>query len=424
MDLFSRFKKDYINYLVSIIIPVIITAASIPLFKHILGSSGYGNFSLTFNSVLLCTGILSGWIWPSILRYFPASLHKKSFVHKSMLLSCITQSIFFLPVLLVTWYIENDFLLALFFSLTLFITSLQFSVLALSQSVFLSKKTIYAEVIRTGSYISCSLLLLKFSAIGYMYALFTAVIISYTLSFTYLYVQINQQLVKKYQKENGTEENLKELFRRFMHYGGPLSLWFVFGSAISLVDKYFMLKRVGGEAQGNYQAMFDFLSKSITFFISPVVTSLFPLLTAAFEKGERKEIRKILLQIILFEFAGLLAAGIAYWWFGANWLFALVHTPDTFDYKLTGLIIIVATFIWQIAMMVQKKYELQLRSRHILYMLMTAFLVQILFYFFFRQSSSQLLYPLGYLLSTVVYLLLISFSDIVILIRGFFHKVK
>jgi O-antigen/teichoic acid export membrane protein len=374
--------------------------------------------------VLLCTGILSGWIWPSILRYFPASLHKKSFMQKSMLLSCITQSIFFLPVLLAAWYIEKDFLLALFFSLALFITSLQFSVLALSQSVFLSKKSIYAEIIRTGTYISCSLLLLKFSTIGYMYALFTAIIISYISSFAYLYIQINRQLLKEYTDEDESRENIRELFRRFMFYGGPLALWFVFGSSISLVDKYFMLKRAGGEAQGNYQAMFDFLSKSITFFISPVITSLFPLLTAAFEKGERKAIRKILIQIIAFEFAGLLAAGIAYWWFGAGWLFALVHTPDTFEYKLTGLIIIAATFIWQIAIMVQKKYELQIRSRHILYMLMTAFLVQVLFYVFSSRSSSQLLYPLGYLLSTVVYLLLISFSDIVILLKSFFRKVE
>lgn len=424
MDLLSRFKKDYLNYLISIIIPVIITFVSIPLFKRILGTAGYGKFSITFNSVLLCTGILSGWIWPSIIRYFPASLHKKSFVGKSLKLSCITQLIFISPVLIVVWQFYDDFLTGVFFSLTLFITSLQFSILALSQSVFLSKKSIYAEIIRAGSYITFSLLLLQYSGINYMYSLFTAILISYGLSFFYLYKQIQVKLINEYPEEDTTEENLKELFKRFMFYGGPLSLWFVFASLITLVDKYFILKMVGPEVQGNYQAIFDFLSKSITFFITPVTISLFPLLTTAFERGQKSEIKRILFKIILFELAGLLLAGIGYWIFGASLLFKLIHTPETILYKLSGLIIITATFIWQIAIVVQKKFELQYRSRYLLYMLILAFLTQIIFYIIFRNSKSPVVFPVGYLLSTIVYLVLISFSDFITLSKRFFGKRK
>lgn len=411
MDLFSRFKKDYLNYLISIIIPVIITAVSIPLFKHILGSEGYGNFSITFNSVLLCTAILSGWIWPSIIRYFPASLNKRSFARQSMMLSGITQSIFALPVLVVVWYIKNDIILAVFFSLTLFLTSLQFSVLALSQSVFLSKKSIYAELMRSVSYMTTSLLLLKCTHINYMYALFISVLVSYLISFTYLSIQSIKQLRLQPSPESG-EKSMKSLLNNFMVYGSPLSLWFVFASLISLTDKYFILKTGGAQAQGNYQAMFDFLSKSITIFISPVTISLFPLLTTAFHDGKTGEINKLLKTILGLELAGLLAACILYWWFGADILFTLIKTPGTAEYKQMGLFIIAGTFIWQMAIVMQKRYELKFKSLYLLAMVSIAFLLQLLLYILFNKCSSQLLYPIGYATASVVYLFLVSFSAI------------
>jgi O-antigen/teichoic acid export membrane protein len=410
MDLFSRFKKDYLNYLISIIIPVIITAVSIPLFKLILGASGYGNFSITFNSVLLCTATLSGWISQSVIRYFPTSTKKKSFAKQSIVLCGTTQLIFLLPVLTTVWYFKSDFLLAVFFCLALFITSLQFSLLAISQSVFLSKKNIYSELIRTVSYIVCALVLLKFTTINYMYALFTAIIISYLLSFIYLYTQIQKYFEQSLQVENGTEY-LNDLFRRFITYGGPLSLWFVFAYSISLIDKIFMLKTVGAEVQGNYQAMFDFLSRSITVIISPVIISLFPLLTAAYQNKKTGEIKKLLGTILGFELGGMILAFFLYWWFGADILFGLIKTPPTAEYKLMGLIIIAATFIWQMAIVVQKRYELKFQSNYLLGMVVLAFMSQFLLYVFFNKTNNQLLYPSGFLLSSVVYFLLVSFNQ-------------
>lgn len=425
MDLFARFKKDYFNYLVSTIIPIIITAVSIPLFKHMLGAEGYGNFSITFNTVLLCTAILSGWIWQSILRYFPASTNKKLFVRQSLVLSCITQLIFFFPVLSVVWYIDKDLLLAVFFSLTLFVTSLQFSVLAISQSVFLSKKSIYSELIRSVSYISCSLLLLKFSGINYMYALFTAIILSYSMSCIYLIIQSNKELAKDPENEVVNEnEDMRNLLKRFLIYGWPLSLWFVFASLISLVDKYFMLKMVSREVQGNYQAMFDFLSKSITIIITPVIISLFPLLTTAYQIGKTEEIKKLLKTILGFEMAGLIIAGIAYWWIGADILFKFLKIPPMHEYKLMGLLIIGGTFIWQMAMVVHKRYELKFQSTFLLAMVVIAFVAQILLYLLFHKSNNSLLYPAGYALSSVVYFILVSFSLINLFFKrmGYFYN--
>jgi O-antigen/teichoic acid export membrane protein len=407
MDLVSRFKKDYLNYFLSTIIPVIITAVSIPLFKQLLGPEGYGKFSISFNSVLLCTAILSGWIWQSILRYFPATKHKGSFVRQSFRISWFTQAVFVIPVFLVVWYLYRDFLLSLFFSLTLIISSLQFSLLAIGQSVFLSRKSIYYEFIRSVSYIVIALLLLKYTRINYMYSLFTAIIISYLLSFFYLYRQVKEQLLVNHPVEGGAEST-KATFRLFLLYGWPLSLWFVIALLISLVDKFFILEVAGPAIQGNYQAIFDFLSKSINVLITPVTISLFPLLTNAYQLGKKGEIKRLLTIIVGLEFAGLVAAGLLYWWFGAGILFALLKVPETTDYKLMGLLVIAGSFLWQMAIVVQKRHELKFKSLFLLRMVIIAFVSQVLLYLVVRKTQGVLVYPAGYALSSLIYLLLVS----------------
>ena len=421
MDLLSQFKKHYLHYLVSIIIPTIITAVSIPLFKLLLGAASYGNFAIIFNSVLICTATLTGWISQSVIRYYPSSLNKQFFVKQSLSLSIKTQGLFILPVFLVVWYFNNDWILAFFFCATLFISALQFTIVSISQSIFLSKKNIFSEFIRTVTYILTAIFLLKYTSLNFLYSLFSAIIISYTLSFIYLNKQVKKALLAKQNKE---QESFKVFSKRFLKYGLPLSFWFIFAYLITLTDKLFIRQIVGGEVQGNYQAIFDLISKSITLIISPVIISLFPLLTTAFAKGENQEIKRLLVKIILFEFAGLVITTVAYWWFGADLLFAIIDTPNTLEYKLMGLMVIAGTFIWQIAIVVQKKYELQFKSRYLLFMLMVAYLLQLIFYIVFGKSGSQLIFPFGFLLATTVYLLLISVADIYNLMFKFFNKIK
>ncbi len=121
----------------------------------------------------------------------------------------------------------------------------------------------------------------------------------------------------------------------------------------------------------------------------------------------------MLKRIIVFEIGGFLLATILYWWFGATLLLYVLKTPNTFDFRLMGFIVITATFVWQIAVLAQKRFELKLRSLYLLGMVIIAFFTQIAFYLLFRNNNSQLLYPLGFLLSAVVYLFLISISELI-----------
>ena len=249
------------------------------------------------------------------------------------------------------------------------------------------------------------------SAIVYLLLISMSEIISYLISVFYL-VKESHNFFKS-QKSIMKPSGNGSLFPSFFKYGAPLSLWFVFAYLLSYVDKLFMFHFSGAEAQGNYQALFDLLSRSLTLLITPVVTSMFPILTAAYESEDRSEIRKFVKKIIKYELLGFLVVSVLYWWFGTNLLVFLLKVPDTTIFKCMGYIVICDTFIWQLAILAQKRFEMEMKSKFLLVMVAIAFLSQLSFYIIFRNSESPLLYPLGFLLSAIVYLLLISMSEII-----------
>ena len=412
MDLFSRFKKDYFNYLVSIILPALISGISIPVFKHLLGAKGYGKFSIWFNAILIVTAILSGWIAQSIIRFFPQSENKHSFSRKAILVSLKTQLVFFFPVLIIAYFIGHDIFLAILCSLVLFVTSLQFTMLPIIQSGFLSKKIITSETIRVFTYVGGAILLLRLTGLSYLYSLFISVFASYFFSMLFL---VNQ--ATKFFKAEDSLKNIKtekvDVLKKFFNYGALLSLWFVFAYMISYVDKLFMFKYSGAEAQGNYQAIFDLIYRGLSLVISPIVTSLFPILTAAYEKKNKGEIRKFLKRIIIYELWAFLIVSILYWWFGADLLLFILKIPKTENFKLIGFIVVCGTFVLQLSALVQKRFELQLKSFFLLLMVAIAFSLQVIFYFVFKNYDNPLLYPLGFLLASLFYLFLISFSELI-----------
>jgi O-antigen/teichoic acid export membrane protein len=426
MNLLSRFKKDYLNYLIGILLPAITAGIAVPLFKNLLGAEGYGDFSIYFNAAFICTAITTGWITQSIYRFYPSEKNKELFARLSISISLRTQLFFYLPVIATVWLIKSDLLLGLLLCIAIFINSMQFAYLSIAQSSFLSKKTIYSETIRSVSYIIIAIVLLLIVPHQYLYALFIAIIISYTLSIYYLRVQ-TRDFFSENANENKShvhELNYKSLSRKFFKYGSPLSMWIAFAYLLPYIDKLMILKNMGPAVQGNYQAVFDFLYKGITVLFSPVIISLLPLLTQAYEKSTTTEIKKLMMKIILLEFAVFFLATFFYWWFGAAVLFKILKVPDTDIYRLMGFIIITGTFIWQIAMVVHQRYILKLKSLFLLYRIMTAFLAQFIFYWLAAGSGNPLIYPLGYLIATAVYLFLVSFSQVPVALKFLVTRIK
>lgn len=416
MELFVKFKKDYLNYLISIILPAIISGVSIPLFKHLLGSEGYGKFALWFNGILIISAVLTGWISQSILRFFAASNNKFNLSNRGLRLSAKTQTIFLLPVLLTAWLIGKDVTLAILCVFAMFSISMQFTVLPIIQSSFLSRKIIYSELIRILIYVGGGYLLLALTNLFYIYSLLIAAIISYSSAFIYLKLNIKKEVDSPVIGSQNLFNN-DIIIKRFYQYGIPLSAWFIFSYLLTYIDKLFTFHFFGAQIQGNYQAVFDLINKSLSLIISPVITSVFPLLSKAYETEDRSHIRSLIKKILFYEIFAFAVVSIGYWSIGARVLFFILNTPYLSFYKWMGFIIICATFIWQFNILIQKRFELRLRTGLLLIMVSVSFLSQFFFYFIFRNSSNELIAPLGYLVSAVVYLILLVVPELNLLIR-------
>jgi hypothetical protein len=98
--------------------------------------------------------------------------------------------------------------------------------------------------------------------------------------------------------------------------------------------------------------------------------------------------------------------------------------PDTQSYRLMGFIVIAGAFIMQIAMVVHKRYELKKMSLFLLGVVMAVFSIQLVFYWIFRKSVNPLVYPIGYLLSSVIYLFFVSFSQFPFFFKSLIYRVK
>ena len=165
---------------------------------------------------------------------------------------------------------------------------------------------------------------------------------------------------------------------------------------------------MGASEQGNYQALFDLLYRSIMLVCSPVVISLFPRITKAYHANKGKDIKKLLSRIVVIELAALFTALILYWLFGSAILPTLVKIPDTTEYKLMGEITIAGAFMWQMGILIHKYYEMKFKNVQLLVMITLAFISQLIFYWLFSKNSNRLLFPTGFALAALVYLILVS----------------
>lgn len=413
MSLYLRFRKDYLNYLNSIIIPALITALTIPILKRMLGPGEYGLFANHYNGLLILTAISSGWVSQSIIRFFHTIEDKHALAQKSLTYVIVVQLILFLPLLIWFGWIRQEWMLCVLMCVTLMASGIQSYHMALAQSGFLSGKTIYSETIRTLCYILVAILLIRYTSLRPIYALFTAVFLSFVFSSLYLRKKIMASLSPTSFEDKRDSASTNIIFKQFLTYGIPLSMWFAFANLLTYSDKIIIRMHFGPEIQGNYQSMFDLLSRGFTMLISPVLISLMPLLSVAYKEERYGEIRSLLKKILLYQIVGFFMMTICYWWFAAGWLMVILKVPDTEVYRQMGFIILSGTFIWQIAMVVHKYYELRMKSHYLLAMVVVAFGMQLVYFQCIKQKHDPVMYSMGYLCSSSVYLVMVSFRHFI-----------
>ena len=142
--LIKQFKKDYIPYLLGIIIPAGASFLTIPLLKNILGPANFGVYTFYLSILLIINSSFSGAFTQSIIRLHVDN-DKNTFYYHSLIISFLVSLVICIPLFV---YILSSYHLvsfALLFIVSLFLANLYTSLLAVTQSKFLSVTSAISE---------------------------------------------------------------------------------------------------------------------------------------------------------------------------------------------------------------------------------------------------------------------------------------
>lgn len=121
--LIKQFKKDYLPYLLGIIIPAGVSFVTIPLLKNILGPADFGVYTFYLSILLIINSSFSGGVTQSIIRLHVDN-DRNTFYYHSLIISFFVSLVICIPLFI---YILSSYHLisfALLFVASLFLANI------------------------------------------------------------------------------------------------------------------------------------------------------------------------------------------------------------------------------------------------------------------------------------------------------------
>lgn len=405
--LVKQFKKDYLPYLMGIIIPAIASFLTIPLLKHSLGPGNFGVYTFYLSILLIINSSFSGGVTQSIIRLHVDN-NQQTFYYHSLTISFLVSTVLCFPLFIYVYFSYHLFSFALLFILSLLLSNIYTTLLAVTQSRLFSVASAISESLRTVLFLVLSILLLHFfKSVHFLLLLFISLSISYASVCSFLFKK-NKLVAKKF----GINTNkIIEVARQIAQYGGYLIGWFFFSYGISMANRFLLANHIGKENIGHFTASFDIINKSIVFVLYPVLISLFPLIVKAYAENRKEEVRHLIKRLTIIE-ASLMVVSMALFPIIAFPLLSkILNTPSTTEYMLLDMEVIAGSFVWQLAMLQHKFLELNKKTKKMLLFISIAFAVSFFSDLFFISLKGIQLAGIGFLCGGLVYLSIVMYYN-------------
>jgi len=179
-------------------------------------------------------------------------------------------------------------------------------------------------------------------------------------------------------------------------------------------------KKYGFGIQGNYQAIFDLMYRTVGVIFSPVLIATFPYLSKFYNEGNLVKVMSLIKKTVLIEASIMFVCLVAYFLGGGNLILKLLNIEGKEFFFVGGLILAVA-FIWQMAMMLHKPFELMKKTYILLinnFIALAATMLPLGFIYF--SDLAFVAYPSGILCGALCYALLCIYQVKRIIRKGGF----
>ena len=403
------FLNNFSIYFLGLIFSGLISFVTIPLIVKYYGIESYGAFSLVQNVILVLISFGGGWLNQCVLRFNDYSTNFKFTIFQLYF-------VVFLPLSLLCFGIltlmEAEILISILGTSTMFLGSLVALSIVFYQSKFNARISFYFDFIRIFIFV---LMVLTFNFVMYhmpsLQRLMLSFFISYLISFFFLlridfkFLKISVGLfIKKFNKDY-----FIILYKQNSHlfnYGWPLALWFTVSSLMNVSDRYVIDYYLTDKDLGAYSAIYDLLYKSITLLYAPILVAGFPIMTQKYNSGDKKGALQFLKKLILFEvliFIVIVVTAFFLKGFFLEKIVGIIITDQTLELILP---IIFGAFIWQLAMLVHKPLEFELKTKTMLLFIIMALTANVVLNIVFIPAYGILFAAYSTFLSALLYLIL------------------
>jgi O-antigen/teichoic acid export membrane protein len=357
-------NKEIVKYLSGRFIPAIVNVAVIVLAIRFLGPVEYGRYSLLIYSVLLVITLSFQWVQVSVNRFL-AGIPQDSNVVMSRLFDLTIFSALFSTLIVVLLGILYFHLSWIELSLVALFTFLNHFYL-FHQAILQAYKRSVRMAVLEGS---DQLLIILVMLIG----LFLFHWKSSMLLFSSLAVGLAGVLIlRSLTRVKGLfKVDLKHIYwdthfsAKVIEYGYGLTLWLFLSHLLMAMDRFIIMEYLGYHKAGTYSALKDLIYKCITFASFPIYISYQAKIIFQWNSRHRENAWVSIKEALSFEILIFIIFFIVFMVVKQKLLEDVLQIPET-DVWLIYLPILLAGFIWQVALLLQRFLELIFRPLYLL----------------------------------------------------------
>lgn len=410
MEISKRlFYSNAIYYFLGIVGGGMINFFSIPLIIGRYGVAEYGKYTLIQNIILIIISFGSGWLNQNILRFNDSSQTFKWNIICFYYLSLLPLVIFSLFFVLILKY---NLTIAIIASFTVAIGGLTAIMNTFYQSNLNAKKNVLFDLFRVVGFVICVYLLSFYQKqVDTVLLLIISFFISYLIAFFFKLKSDFSQLfiIFKSVLNSFNMSYVMLFFKRnkfFFNYGWPLSLWFTISSVLNVGDRYIINIYLTKTDLGIYSAIYDLLYKGVSVAFTPILAAGYPIISKYYNNDERGKAYSFLRKLIFFEILILIVGFIVSLYFDKFFLEHIVRINYTEDIAKLVSLILIGAIVWQIAMLVHKPLELELKTRMMLIFVLMALIANAALNFVFIPKFGLIAAAYNSIVSVSLYLLL------------------
>lgn len=394
-------KKEVLKYLAGRFIPAIVNLLLIILTIRFLGPVEYGRYSILFYMAMLVITLSFHWVQVSILRFLGGMPRETNLVMSRFFDLTILSALFSTLIVVLAGYYYFHLvmielvLVALFTFLTHFFLFHQ----AILEAFHRSIRTAILEG-------ADQLLIMIFLLVG----LFVFEIRSSMLLFASLVAGLAGVLILRaiIRVKGLLTIDLKHVYwdsrfsAKVIEFGYGITLWLFFSHLMMAADRFIIMEHFGYHNAGMYSGLKDLLFKGITFASFPIFMSYQSKIVDQWNAHHKLAAWKTIKEAISFEILIFIIVFIGFMVTKSMIFEDLLHIPEM-DFWLLYLPILLASFLWQMALLLQRYLELNFKSLYMIIAIVFCVLLNVGLNLIFVPRNGMVASSLILLLSSSLY---------------------